>query len=348
MSLLPEVSSKRIFYLDQLRVLAMIGVIFIHVSAQFLSNSDPGTYSFFMSSFFNVFGQSFAVPLFVMISGALLLGRQYKIIDFFKKRLSRIIVPFIFWAILTIILTVSLFNINFSLQYARNIFLGVSGTLGVHFWFIWMLIGLYLFIPIINSFINEYKLKGVEYFLIIWIITIILKTLQILPFYKLELSYFTGYLGFLVLGYYLKNKEIKTNKKILTILTTLGFITMLTISIYPITIGEISLGKSPFTQLISCTTIFILFKTFNEKPNKISKLLKNTIIGKITLSLSTCSYGIYLSHLLILNIIMSIHFNPQAEPLTGILLLTTTTLITSWITTLTLSKIPHIKKLSGT
>ena len=352
MSLLPEVSSKRIFYLDQLRVLAMIGVIIIHVSASFVLKLKPGTYGFFLSSIFNMFGHNFAVPLFVMISGALLLGRQYKIIDFLKKRLSRIIIPFIFWAIITIILGVLFLDKGFTSEYCINIFLGMEGSLGIHFWFIWMLIGVYLFIPIINSFVNEYGLKGVEYFLIVWVVTIILNTLGLLPFYKLELSYFTGFLGYAVLGYYLKNKEIKINKQILILLTIIGFLSALIISTHltntwSTTAGELNSGNLPIIQLISCTSIFILFKTFNENTNKISKFLKDTIIGKITLSLSICSYGIYLSQQIILAIIISIYFNVHGNPIKWIPFITLTVLIISWIITLTLSKTPYIKKLSG-
>ena len=40
-------------------------------------------------------------------------------------------------------------------------------------WYFWTLIGIYLFIPIINSFIREYQMKGLEYFLIIWFFTIL-------------------------------------------------------------------------------------------------------------------------------------------------------------------------------
>ena len=301
-----------------------------------------------------MFGHDFAVPLFVMISGALLLGRQYKIIDFLKKRLSRIIIPFIFWVIITIILGILFLDKGFTYEYCINIFLGMGGSLGVHFWFIWMLIGLYLFIPIINSFVNEYGLKGVEYFLIIWIITIVLNTIGLLPFYKLELSYFTGFLGFTVLGYYLKNKEInikKTSKKLLFILTIMGFISALLISIYLTntwsTKSNYVGGNLPIIRLISCTTIFLLFKTFNENTNKLSKFLKDTIIGKITLSLSICSYGIYLVHLVIFYIIKSVYFNPDGNPLKWILFLTLTTLILSWVIILIISKTPYIKKVSG-
>ena len=70
------------------------------------------------------------------------------------------------------------------------------------------MMGIYLFLPIINSFIKEYGIKGAEYFLIIWFLTIIMNSLGYYPFYELELSYFFGYIGYVVLGYYLFNKNI--------------------------------------------------------------------------------------------------------------------------------------------
>lgn len=76
-----------------------------------------------------------------------------------------------------------------------------------------MLVGIYLMLPILNSFVKEYKMKGVEYFLIIWLIIITLNTFKLYPFYKVELSYFAGYIGYVVLGYYLANKKFKLSDK---------------------------------------------------------------------------------------------------------------------------------------
>ena len=85
-------------------------------------------------------------------------------------------------------------------------------------WYFWILIGIYLFIPVLNSFIRDYKIKGAEYFLAIWFFTMILKTFNSYPLWHyFNLDMFAGFIGYPVLGYYLANKEFKLNDKKLCI-----------------------------------------------------------------------------------------------------------------------------------
>lgn len=73
-----------------------------------------------------------------------------------------------------------------------------------------MLIGVYLCIPVVNSFIKEYGTKGLEYFLAVWFITVILKTFDLYPpLPYLNMDFFVGFLGYAILGYYLGNKDFK-------------------------------------------------------------------------------------------------------------------------------------------
>ena len=83
---------NRIFYLDCLRALAIIGVILCHVSAPFVLNlSMINSIEWDVALFFNCF-RDFSVPLFVMISGALLINKNYGLIDFIKRKFIRIFV----------------------------------------------------------------------------------------------------------------------------------------------------------------------------------------------------------------------------------------------------------------
>lgn len=151
-----------------------------------------------------------------MLSGALLLNRDFSLKDFFKKRFSRIVYPYIFWISITVILGYFFFG------FSDNIPLIILGE-QKYTWFVWTLAGLYLFIPVINSFIKEFSLDGIKYFLIIWIVTIILNTFRHYPFHALELSYFAGYLGYLLLGYYLVKVPIKNTKKIMILSLIFSF-----------------------------------------------------------------------------------------------------------------------------
>ena len=94
--------SKRIFYFDALRALAIISVILVHVfdgaTSKFIF-SNYGlmpTLDWFIADFFTN-GSRIGVDLFLMLAGALSLGRDWTIKSFLSKRLPRIILPFLFW-----------------------------------------------------------------------------------------------------------------------------------------------------------------------------------------------------------------------------------------------------------
>jgi surface polysaccharide O-acyltransferase-like enzyme len=88
---------KRIFYYDVLRALAIIGIVFCHVSVSYVSR-DINSPNLYISVFFDCF-RDFSIPIFVMLSGALLIGKKDTLLKFFKKRLSRLFIPFLFWVL---------------------------------------------------------------------------------------------------------------------------------------------------------------------------------------------------------------------------------------------------------
>ena len=90
---------NRIFYLDQVRALAIILVILCHVLREYTKIRPIGSVGWSSTAFLIDFGVM-GVPLFLMISGSLLLNRDYELGDFLKRRFSRILIPFIFWALL--------------------------------------------------------------------------------------------------------------------------------------------------------------------------------------------------------------------------------------------------------
>ena len=194
------VKKERIFYYDFLRAFAIIAVLICHVDLFFGPLVTP----------VQVIGQltihdigRMGVPIFLMISGALLLNRDYELTDFLKRRFTRIIYPFIFWIIIII---AGIIYVSHDYSLAWNTLIGNFSVT----WYFWMLIGIYLFIPIINAFIEKYGEIGIKYFLAIWFATMILKTFNSYPLFpNFNLDYFAGYLGYLVLGYYLDKKEFK-------------------------------------------------------------------------------------------------------------------------------------------
>ena len=81
--------NKRVLYYDLLRIIAIFGVIMIHVTAEHWNSYIDNNW--LLNNFMNGIVHSWAVPIFVMISGALLLGK----IDFTLKDLPRFLLRII-------------------------------------------------------------------------------------------------------------------------------------------------------------------------------------------------------------------------------------------------------------
>jgi len=99
-------SNNPVNWIDNLRVLATISVIFLHVSASVTAKF--GSISFITWTIGNIYNSSvrFCVPIFVMITGALLLPKDYEISDFLKKKFIRVVLPFVFWGIIYLLFLV--------------------------------------------------------------------------------------------------------------------------------------------------------------------------------------------------------------------------------------------------
>ncbi|MBE6501049.1 MAG: acyltransferase [Methanobrevibacter thaueri] len=344
---------ERIFYLDEIRALAIIFVIFIHVSKWFAWAETPNTLYCNFSSSFAVLGD-LGVPLFFMISGALLLDRDYEFKSFFKRRFSRIFVPFVFWMAVVILFKVFLMDHAYGFDDIMNIIFKEG-----YVWFIWTLAGLYLFIPVLSPFIKKFKFKGAEYFLIIWIITFFSNVFHFIP-PKINLTYFSGFLGYFVLGWYLSNKEFKWSDKAMIAISSIMFLVFTGIHLYVI-LYSIDLGNFYLTPIpVFQASGLYLFLRYSAKiaesgeGSLISKIyfgIKYSKLGKLILSLSLCSYGIYLTHYLFIwgfQILDETYNLFLRNPFKWIPFMILVVLMGSWALIWIFSKIPSLKKFSGT
>ncbi|TKG90767.1 acyltransferase [Puteibacter caeruleilacunae] len=216
---------ERIGYMDVIRVVACYMVAMIHVRFAFDLKTDSAT------QFYVTFLRP-CVPFFIMISGALLLPIKYDTKTFFKKRFSRVLIPFLIWSVAYVFLPAPS-KINFGgLENALTssdlspvvksiLMIPINFTwVNVHFWFMYTIIGLYLFMPVISPWIEKVSKKGLEAFLMIWAITTILFYAKIwfpqihgvCDWNEFGMLYnFGGYLGYLVLGYYLRKYNTLSN-----------------------------------------------------------------------------------------------------------------------------------------
>ena len=90
---------KRIVYLDYLRVLATLAVFLLHISSQNWKNTDVNTFQWQIFNFTDSISR-WCVAVFVMISGALFLGRRHSIKKIYTKYIFRLVTAALFWGFL--------------------------------------------------------------------------------------------------------------------------------------------------------------------------------------------------------------------------------------------------------
>lgn len=338
-----ESVKKRIFYLDELRTIAILLVIFCHTCQYF-----PTTVEFLKSptmlSYVSI--GRLGVPLFFMLSGALLIGKEYTLGSFFKKRFTRILIPAIFWT--TILLIVN------------QIFLG-KGYIDLNFminhagfpWFVYAILGIYIFIPVLNSFIKEYGDRGAGFFIILWLIYIIANNLNYTnEGFNLIFDSFGMYIGYPVLGYYLANKNFKIYSIPMIIISGLILIAFLIIN-FNLSWTQVHIIQyNSLTLIIATSALFLLLRYISRycelnRDSRYSKFhysLMNSWAGKLIYIISVSSYTIYLMQNMVINFfrfnftIDKFYMVPQTFLMISVLCI---------LIVLILARIPIINRISG-
>ena len=145
--------NQRIVFLDYLRVIACFMVVIVHACEFYYLNEDGIFFArpddrIWVSIIDSALRES--VPLFVMTSSFLLLPLTCSAGAFFKRRFVRILIPFLIWSIFYAIAPVlaGLVEGDIPARLTRLLY-NFNGDSG-HLWFIYMLIGVYLIMPIID------------------------------------------------------------------------------------------------------------------------------------------------------------------------------------------------------
>ena len=338
-------------WISNLRVLATVCVVLLHVASTVLYKYNQVPNSFWwIGNIYDSFAR-FSVPMFLMITGALLLGRQYSYPIFLKRKVVRILFPFIFWtAIYNIYNFIEPPQFNGKLESQSNftwILQQIRDGSSYHLWYVYMLLAIYIVIPLLAKSLAGFRKLYLELFLILWVMFITLSTSwNSNSNFEWNLWYYFGYLGYVVLGYYLS--IINTKSKRVSSLAGLTFLIGLFITVYGTyyyTDIDGLFYKTYYSYLIPnvllmSISVYVLLKNRNRRLSGVLKSVRN-IIDKH-------SYGIYLSHILVLNYLIMYGVDwDLIHPLIGIPLTTSITLIVSVAIVYLIRKIPFGKYISG-
>lgn len=329
-------NENKYLWIDFTKSLAAFAVIILHLCVSTVNNFADT--SIWWSGHVYDSLTRFCVPIFVMISGALLLGKDEDLMNFLKKRFSRIIYPFLFWSFIYLLIKLN-YELSIKEILSQSIKLLKTGT-EFHLWYIYMIMGLYLFIPILRKWTTRAPRKEFIYFILLWVLVMSFNYPLLNKLYSnIDFRYFSGYIGYLVLGYFLIKFSVKNH----TILAFIFFISSATFTIFAT--YYFSLRKngfdSTFYNFLSPNVMLLSVGTFLLSK---SIIIKNEIIKRIILEISKYSYGIYLSHVFILIIISKLHINIIPVPFFSIPITAIFILIFSYFLVFIISKIPFIGK----
>ena len=322
--------NQHIVWLDVVRFIAMFTVVCCHCTDPF--NFYPGTAPNIgeIKLWGAIYGSVLrpCVPLFVMITGALLLPVRGDASTFYKKRIPRVFYPFLIWSVLynlfpwitgllglnpQIILDffpyageeVMRQSFSVSLEYILMIQFNFS-ILALHILYIYLLIGLYLYLPVFSAWVEKASERAKLMFLLAWGVTLLLPY-----YYQFVSNYlwgtcswnsfgmlyaFAGFNGYLLLGHYLKNLEWSL-KKTLTIgipmfavgyaVTFLGFRHITALPEYTDEMLELFFTYCSLNVVMMTIPVFMLAKKVKVNSERMKKALAN---------LTVCGFGIYMIH----------------------------------------------------
>lgn len=344
--------ANKILWLNALRVFATFAVVFLHVSGYVLKVIEDTTSFYWWIGNFASASVRWCIPVFVMISGALLLDNINKegVAEFYEKRLKRILIPLVFWSLFYLVLRMAYKGLT-----PEQIIISVlTGRPYGHLWYLYMILGLYLFTPFIRLFISSFSEKENNY--------LILLILILASFYAFVnrfsflnkaniFTMFIPYLGYYLCGYQLKARYLLTriSARMLVMIIAASYLlivsfTGLFVHIYGVHVKKGLVFYDYFSPLVIIISIglFLLFYKIYDNDNLNLKFTED-FINKI----APATLGIYLIHPIILLFSqMILRITPaDFNPLLSIPIFSVSVFMICYFTIALIQKIPYLKRI---
>lgn len=165
---------NRALWVDCLRVTAIFLVLIVHSTEPFYLGGEGSRIMTLSDAYWVSFFDSFAracVPLFVIASSYLLLPLNYGVEKFFKRRALRVLVPFALWTV------VYASAWGEPMQNFKDLLLNFNYAAG-HLWFVYMLVGIYLLMPILSPWAERVSRRQLLFYLAICLFTTLIPLIR--------------------------------------------------------------------------------------------------------------------------------------------------------------------------
>ncbi len=311
----PSSPAKNILWVDFIRSISIFLVIVIHTAGPLLYQWEDISISNWMAgNFYNAFARV-SVPLMFMVSGYLLLGKQESISAFYLKRFRKVIIPFLVWSVFYLVWENGYGNYTFFNAIKAVIYSIITTPASFHMWFLYELLAIYLFVPLIRVFIASAEDIHLWYFAGIWflfgpVVEMIQHVLNISV--AINLGFFTSYIGFFVIGYLLGKLDF--SNKIIWI-SGLAYLVLGGYTIYAT--YTLSANAGDYVQyyywytriniVLMSFSAFVLLKKWGE-------MITSPFAERWFKSFAKASFGIYLVHVLVLVYLKRMSITAFLEP----------------------------------
>ncbi|MBM9604057.1 acyltransferase [Desulfopila inferna] len=359
----------RLLWAEIMKMTAIFAVILLHVSAPFLV-PFARTPEWWIGNIYDSLSR-WCVPLFVMVSGALLLagaGRM-PLRKFLLNRVGRILLPFLIWSGIYFIYRIYVKGED--LAFIQFIPMLLTEPLYYHLWFIYMLIVLYLFAPAAGVFLKEAPRKHVWYLITLWFIwasllPVIDQPLDLQTYFTPDMDDYSPLKlsGYFLLGYMLKDRVVRPGLPLfLMLLVFLGGAAATVIGTYVMSAnrGEFHPYFYKYFSITVVTmtiSLFLLIKSIFHTRKEITPEGEERIrrhspefMQKIGMSV----FGVYLAHALILDLLrdgvfgftidQTSAFGMALHPALGIPLFAMSVFVFSLVAVFLIRLTPHLRNL---
>lgn len=342
-----QAPKPNLFFIDLLRCVAAIAVVAIHVLGPWRELFGLVSESQWLAAVSYNSLSRWAVPIFFMITGALLISQQmadprpFNCNHYIKRRVAKVVLPFLTWSLIYALIG-GFDGITWYSEQTLTI-LGQANhqPTWYHLWFFYQFIPVYFLIPLLVPLLKRLSEQQIKLLIYAWFTLTLINWLDVPSFLRQP---FLLYSGYLLLGWYLINRD---NRQDISLWLWAGG-AMLVFNVFGT--WQLShehgryaiffMGYENFNTAIIAAMIFVLAQAY-----------ANEITGKIRQGVSLISrysLGIYLIHPLFLLPIRSIEAGYYAwfgSNWLAIPALTAIVVVLSLLGTMALARLPELRKI---
>ena len=347
-------------YVELMRIFASLAVITIHVTAGAIQDYKEGSFDWIFAVVCNSLSR-WCIPLFFMISGGVLLDRKQPITvkQILNRNVFRLVKVLIVWGIPYYFF--DLWKNGQTVSIKKIVLLPFaifSGQTGYHLWYLYVLVLIYLFVPLLKSWVYIVGRRMIEYAVCLFFVctlvigfynSIILRIgmpeiLQI-NFVMTDLQ---GYMGSFLVGYYLSHYEVPDIvKRWIYIISGVGVVIVPVGNILISTIKKEYMA--PLSDYNGLFSVVIAAGIYIHMRNKEEELRGNSKRSRRIINLGKNTFGIYILHVFFTGLVFH-KFSPDISAIPAVILLPVCVAIVfavSAVLTAALKRLQKVSRLIG-